>query len=350
MKRRTLPLLFSLLVVVFGQYYELMFRKEPLPHSSSTTFIANTAVVIPNSTEIPVLAIFVRVGTGFLRRCLWSIDYTIGDLAIIQDGEEETENVKKLLNEFIAERKQNKSASRVEKIKHIVNANHTGCAQGWNTVYYLYPSQPFWIFSANDILFLPGQLEIFYHEVLRVSSLPNSKVGKLSTSIDFGGGAIKRYFGLMTWATTRKGVLEGGLYDENFYPSYFEDDDIIIRYYLAGLEMVAVQNSTMRHGDKDATYEYGSVKEDVRGLYKAELGRSRNQHYLAAKWNVKNFNPSLIENCRNKTPISYCSPFNESRSVSNWTFIPDYRICIEKNLAKECGSYLPKLEHRKPDV
>ena len=342
-----LPFAFHCLCVVLvsSQQYELLYRRGPFPHSSSTSFIANAEVLATDDSVIPVLAIFVRVGTGFLRRCLWSIDFPIVDLAIIQDGEDETDNVKKLLNEFILSRKQNRSASRVEKVRHVVNVNHTGCSQGWNTVYYLYPSQPFWIFSSNDILFLPGQLEIFYREITRILSLPNSRVGKMSAMIDFGGGAVRRSFGLMTWATTRKGVLEGGLYDENFYPSYFEDDDILIRFQLAALSMIAV-NATMRHGDKDATYEYGSVKEDASGLYKAELGRSRNQHYLVAKWNVKNYNPSIGEMCRLHNPSThFCTPFDALTSVTNWTFIPLYRKCIELALTKDCGVFLPNIVH-----
>ena len=328
-----------------GQQYELLLRSEPFPHSSNTSFISSTLVVTPDESIMPVLAIFVRVGNAFLRRCLWSIDYPVRELAIIQDGEDETEGVKRLLQEFISERKSNTSLSRVEKVRHIINLNHTGCAQAWNTAYYVYPSQPFWILSANDILFLPGQLEIFYKEVIRISNLPDRSVGMLSTCIDFGGGAIRRTFGLMTWATTRKGVLTGGLYDENFYPVYFEDDDILIRYNLTGLELVAVQNATMRHGDKAGVYEYGSVKEDVRGLFKAELGRSRNQHYLAAKWNVKHIQASILENCRLRLPSAeYCTPFNNSIDAASWTFIPAYRKCVEQNLAKDCGSFLPPVK------
>ena len=187
------------------------------PHTSDLSFIRDI-IPVPSSPvhEIPQLAIFVRAGDAFLKRCVSSIDFPVATLAIIQDSEDD-KRVKLAVEALAAEYAG--PGRFIRSILHIVNMPHTGCSQAWNTAFRINPTLPFWLFSANDVLFPPGVLGKFYASVRR-DALEDPNVGMVSTSVDFGtdGKKVRKTFGLMAWAVTRQGVLRGGLYDENFFP------------------------------------------------------------------------------------------------------------------------------------
>lgn len=128
-------------------------------HSSDLSFILNTFPQVATKHEIPLLAVFVRAGTKYLEQCINSIDYPVHTLVIVQDSLDDPSiapSVKTLAAQLVG------PGRLIANLRHVVNLEHSGCAQAWNTVYRLAPTMPFWIFSANDIFFPPGQLELFY--------------------------------------------------------------------------------------------------------------------------------------------------------------------------------------------
>ena len=137
-------------------YQELL---HPPPHSSDLSFIRDVLPEAAPEHKIPLLAVFVRAGTKFLARCITSIDFPVQELLIIQDGLDDADvapTIAALAAQYVG------PTRFINKLRHIVNLEHSGCAQAWNTVYRLAPTQPFWVFSANDIQFTPGQLQLFY--------------------------------------------------------------------------------------------------------------------------------------------------------------------------------------------
>lgn len=320
-------------------HYSLEYPNLPGKHTSDLGFLQNvTKLRRFSNTSIPALAIFVRVGTMFLERSIKSVDFPVDELLVVQDGEEESTAVVGLLTKLASNI--TGPGHFIRTIRHVINRENTGCAQGWNTVYRLYPNDRFWIFSANDIKFMPGQLATFYAGVIEHSN--RQDVGAVSTCIDFGDGKIRRTFGLMTWAVMRQGVLGAGLYDENFYPSYFEDDDIMARFDFAQLKLLAIPNAVMLHGDR-GYYEYGTVREDKTGKYRTELGRSRNQMYLQRKWNAKNYIPTNIKACleRGNGGPGFCFPYNNTATpITFWNYSNPYRECVVSDVGKDCGVYL----------
>lgn len=184
-------------------------------HSSDISFILDVIPApIPSINVIPLLAVFVRAGSFYLQRCVQSIDYPVQILLIIQDSDDD-----KTLSDTIQELAMTYAGPDkfIRSILHLVNIPHSGCSQAWNTVFRVSPRLPFWLFTANDVRFPAGELGKFYLRV-REDTISDDHFGMASASINFGENNIRRTFGLMTWAVTRKGLLRGGLYDENFFP------------------------------------------------------------------------------------------------------------------------------------
>lgn len=111
----------------------------------------------------------------------------------------------------------------------------------------------------------------------------------------------------MAWAVTRAGVMGAGLYDENIFPGYYEDDDILMRLWLAGLRYEAEQDITIRHGD-GFTYVTGTLLEDKTGVFKAEMTRSRSREYYITKWVplTSNFDRDWHDSANRVSTLSVC--------------------------------------------
>ena len=233
----------------------------------------------------------------------------------------------------------------------------------WNTVFRLYPSHRFWIFSANDVAFPPGQLERFYAKV-RAGAL-DEDAGMLSASVDFGGrrdddNPRRTSFGLFVWAVFRQGALRAGLYDENFFPGYYEDDDITWRHHAAGLRVWADPSVHVLHGrDEDAGYRTGTALEDASGAFAAEVARSRNQLYYTRKWGANVSDSGSIMRVQRSLASGrgscgaaagragataagrFCSPFDSGRPLHDWRFSELYRACVRDGGAGDCEGLVP---------
>jgi len=288
--------------------------------------------------------VFVRVGTRFLQRYVESIDFPVRELLIIQDGNDD-----ETIAPFIALLAQMHTGSTrpIRRIRHVLNFEHSGVSQGWNTVVRLYPSEHFWFLTANDIAFRAGALKAFYARVINdLASPEGGSIGMISTAIDFNDpkGVIQTKFGTMAWIVTRNAVLRAGLFDENYYPGYYEDDDILMRQWLAGLRFYAIHDIIVRHGEGSG-YVTGTTVEDKKGEFKAEARRSQNKEYFRQKWgpaaggqSVENFawldeqknRQETLEACSKSSPHArHCTPFDiPNLAITSWTFNHAYRICI----------------------
>ena len=364
-------------------------------HSSDISFIYNVErIVKPALHIIPLLSVFVRSGTAYLERFFYSIDYHVDTLLIVQDGiDSSNSSISDLVHSFCKVKNHNQSVYEkvwdeetlrlhnnnashsssqyrnpfVHHVRYVINRQSTGCAQAWNTVYRLYPNQPFWLKSANDILLLPNALKSFYLETWKLAR-SDPDVGMTSAAIDFGSSAgIRKTFGLMLWSTTRQGVLSVGMYDENFYPAYFEDEDIVWRHYIANKKFVVFQDIVVKHGDGDG-YHSGSIREDKSGKLKKIVNRSMNEKYLKFKWGPgytginyytlekAEFNITFRANCKAKSPSVYCSPFRINNDflslyykesvttlpniVGFWDFNKNMRECVRDFKEESCDHYL----------
>lgn len=147
---------------------------------------------------LPNLIVPVLNRYDLLRRMLASIDYPIRDLLIIDNG-----------NGF--EDVFHKDELPVENLHVLMMPSNLGVAGSWNLGIKLFPHDDRWFFASNDMWYQPGDLEI----------LSKARNDALTLSTHFP------YF--HTFAIGERVVGEIGLFDERFYPAYFEDTDFINR-------------------------------------------------------------------------------------------------------------------------
>lgn len=343
---------------------------EPIynhPHSSDLGFMLKASPNFNYTDEyIPLINVFNRAGVQFMERFVRSIDFPTETLMIVQDSLEDTR-----LFSLIRTLRNDPSVQRyIKNIRHVVNVNNTGCAQGWNTVMRLYPGEPFYIFSANDILLPPGGLQVFYNKV-RDLQQRDPQLGLVSAKTFYGTRrrgwtteeVFKTQFNAMFWVYTRQGILRSGLYDENFYPGYYEDDEIIYRNFVSGMKSQCISEVVVTHGYPSGYYRTGTKLEDRKNLFASEVKRSTNQKYMQTKWGptVENglrkrakemFNAGyetfrkycgrFDEDVPPKFRGFYCTPYNQSMFNPNqWWFHPSLRECIRGGAeGNTCDKYL----------
>ena len=344
---------------VAGTNQTTLFSREyaaPFSYDWRLEFLQRTRIgVTYSSNQLPLLSIFVRYGGKYIRRIVKSIDFPLGELLIIQDGEDK--RVLQAIDEAVAEL-QYSSLTLISKVRHVINTQHTGCSRAWNTVFRLYPEHAFWPMMSDDVYFEAGQLEKFYLALLEIQKPEKvDRVGAISASMRFPNVTeLRTTFGLMAWAITRAATLKAGLFDENFFPAYYEDDDYVLRMFLAELEVYALPDVVAYHGDTENAVGYvggsGKQADSVQANeYNSELGRAQHEEYMKFKWGRAagsfSYAWSLSE-IRDACARGerFCSPYGIGhRSISYWPFFAERHYCIlaqgpdvETSLVKESPS------------
>lgn len=197
---------------------------------------------------IPVLSIPVLNRYDLLDQNLNTIDYPVKEILIINNGKELYESPRKDLN-----------------VRVLNLPSNLGMSGSWNLTIKLYPHEPLWIFSSADTHWIPGSLEQLYNE----------------------SGKDKLVMTTEGWSCFSLGeniVREVGLFDEYFYPIYFEDND----YY----------ERVMRSSLKDG-YVNGSIKVNVPHGASQTIQSDNNlmtRNHETFQLNEKYFNKKVSEN------------------------------------------------------
>lgn len=100
--------------------------------------------------------------------------------------------------------------------------SNLGVAASWNLGIKLLPHDHVWTFASNDMWFRPGDLE----------RLSEASRGSLTLS--------QYYPYWHTFAIGEDVVNRVGLFDERFYPAYFEDNDFKRRVQFAGFPIASL--------------------------------------------------------------------------------------------------------------
>lgn len=181
---------------------------------------AGTGPVMVKTLGIPVLN-----RGDLLMRCVTSVDAPIDNLFIINNGEDRSvaEAVAKI------KAKDFKNANmfsdiRIEKFKNL------GCARSWNHMIRTSPGA--WLISGNDIQFSPGDIQ----------RIKNTLAANQDASILCA-------IGYAVYCFTEVGVRHVGMFDENFYPAYYEDNDHFRRVFLTKAKAVGVDGFKGIHGE-----------------------------------------------------------------------------------------------------
>ena len=171
---------------------------------------------------IPNLIVPVLNRYDLLQRLLDSIDYPIGHLFIIDNGDGPSEVIE--------------MPDTVTEVTYSPMPNNLGVSGSWNLGIKALPYDPKWLIVSNDAYFTEGALEEFSKagndEIVLSSNFPHWQ------AFSIGEGVIR----------------EVGLWDERIYPAYYEDDDYKRRTEYYGIKTrngpeVAHTNSSTINAD-----------------------------------------------------------------------------------------------------
>lgn len=187
-------------------------------HASSLSHhpISESRAVSNHSrSSIPVIGITVfKDVNNYLQRLLDSIDIKVGKVVVTCYGVDV--EVDKVLETFRVQH---------SHIKLIVNHYpvNMGCAFGFNEAIISTMDEPWWLIVNSDIAFPPGVLSNIAQTVNNAISQSNTTDTVLAVhTFTFQYGSVNKW---SNFAITRQAVSQVGLFDENFYPAFWEDVD-----------------------------------------------------------------------------------------------------------------------------
>lgn len=144
---------------------------------------------------IPVLGFCTLKRFDLAERLLRSIDYPVENLVIVDNsGTQSWTPVK---------------PTSVKKMWVIQVPYGLGLVGAWNLIVKSTPYAPYWVLVNDDAWFTPGALETIASEA-DTSALNFLDIEPMWSAVVFGEGM----------------VAKTGLYDERFYPLYFDDNDL----------------------------------------------------------------------------------------------------------------------------
>jgi GT2 family glycosyltransferase len=144
---------------------------------------------------IPVLGFCTLSRFDLAERLLASIDYPVEHLVIVD-------------NSGLAKWEPTKPDS-VRNMWVIRVPYGLGLVGAWNLIIKSTPYAPSWLLINDDAWFEPGALEIIAKETDK-NAINFVEIGTKWSCVVFGEGMVDKV----------------GLYDENFYPLYFDDNDL----------------------------------------------------------------------------------------------------------------------------
>lgn len=222
-------------------------------------------------TMIPVIGTAVVNSTKWVRRLISSVDYPVENLVIVNNNgkgqlTEELDLIANEPHEFI------------QKIHVVHMPTNVGVSTAWNLFIKWFMNAPYWIIMNDDVSFGPGLLAEF-----NFVANNNPNVGLIHAyEGDFNVGSwdlflIKDFV-----------IQQYGLFDENLYPAYCEDNDYILRFIHSPIDKIMNLSAQYYHGDggKGEYYQHGSQtqKTDPSLVEKLDYSNMLNIDYLTEKW------------------------------------------------------------------
>lgn len=192
-----------------------------------------------------------------LQRMLSSIDYPIRHLFIIDNGDGPNEQLQ--------------IPDWVKEVTYAPMPSNLGVPGSWNLGIKSFPHNNRWFFSSADMVYEPGALELLGQ------AMPT----------DLTLVAQRPYW--QTFVVGEAVVDKVGLFDEAFYPIYFEDNDYERRVRFAGLNVVYLEapvghdNSSTINSDEHFKRENGRTFQQNRNLMKL---KERANDYSVHGWTL----------------------------------------------------------------
>lgn len=177
-----------------------------------------------------------------LQRMVDSIDYPL-DLLIIDNGDQ-CEGV--VIPEI------------VESFRVLSMPTNQGVAGSWNLGIKLFPFESVWFFSSADTVYKPGAL----------AKLAEASPTDITITASFPHW--------QTFAIGQEAVRKIGLFDENLFPIYFEDNDYMKRAEAAGVPIIYA-NIDVHHDNSSTINSDDNLKRQNNATF------ANNQSYFDSK-------------------------------------------------------------------
>jgi hypothetical protein len=250
--------------------------------------------------SIPVMGTAAFNQGPYLERLLSSVDYPVDQFIIILNGDdpellESIDRIRKNTYEFI------------EELIIEDPGSNLGCAGGWNKILQNYPGD-FYLITNDDIQFNAGDLKKFLE-----FKEDHPEYGMII------GNCWRSYFIL-----TQNVFQRVGLFDENFYPCFIEDDDYHYRLMLNGIRTGECETIKVLHGtsgEVSSSTNKNKVTKDI-----SKYCHKNNYYYYEEKWggsinyelfNTPFDNKSLENSSWAPHPLYWKLNRNFPRSVKN---------------------------------
>ena len=206
---------------------------------------------------IPVLGFATLSKFDMAERLLRSIDYPVQHLVIVDNsGLQEWEPVKPAL---------------VEKMWVIRVPYGLGLVGAWNLVVKSTPYERYWVLVNDDAWFAPGSLETIAREV-NTNALNFVDIIPAWSCVVFGEGMVEKV----------------GLYDERFYPLYFDDNDLERRVDQEGIAKNHIQAKVFHENSStlNSGYQAQNQKSYVANHTLYEI-KGREDDFSQGEWSLK---------------------------------------------------------------
>lgn len=206
---------------------------------------------------IPVLGFCTLTRFDLAERLLRSIDYPVEHLVIVDNSGTQSWNPVK--------------PDWVEKMWLIRVPFGLGLVGAWNLIVKSTPYAPYWVLVNDDAWFEPGSLKAITEDV-DTQALNFLDIVPAWSAVVFGEGMIDKV----------------GLYDERFYPLYFDDNDLERRVHKAGVPVKTIEAKV--HHENSSTLNSGFAAANsvsYRNNQNLLSQKEKEEDYSAGEWTLK---------------------------------------------------------------
>ena len=205
---------------------------------------------------IPVLGFCTLKRFDLAERLLASIDHPVEHLVIVDNSGTQSWNPVK--------------PEWVENLWLIRVPFGLGLVGAWNLIVKSTPYAPYWVLVNDDAWFESGSLKAISEDV-DTQALNFLDIVPNWSAVVFGEGMVEKV----------------GLYDERFYPLYFDDNDLERRVDQAGVPKKTIQAKV--HHDNSSTLKAGFADKNVVSYAQNQKlfhQKSNEEDYSQGEWSL----------------------------------------------------------------
>lgn len=196
--------------------------------------------------SIPVLIIPVLNRFDLLEQTLDSVDYPVDNILIIDNSGELP---------FVSD-----SGRISENIRVLHMPNNLGVAASWNLGIKCFPLAPYWMIGSNDNPWAPGSMQMMAELANEDNLVWSDRAWDCYT---LGSNIVRKI----------------GLFDENYYPAYYEDTDYSERLRLNDMMDVIVHSDAPMNQVGTCT----TIASDPELAARNEITNQSNREYFYLK-------------------------------------------------------------------